>query len=372
MKKRKIFSTALLMVWGLIIWSGILTAQEHPIVVSIETAQTVYMVGQPIEIFISATNMSDEDYTMVFFCSQYINYQIDDFFDYFVDMNVYAIMVITYVNVPANETLTWTRTHLAEYYYLEPGEYTITGLITNTLGDVYYQPASTTIIVQNENTNDVIISVSTDKDIYLENEPIPITISAINPTDEAITLYFDTSLHTNYLIGDEFNYVIDMMIACLPYLNTITIEPNSYYDWEEVHLPEYYHLSPGVYTITGIVLGYGDDSTTITVVEEHQVEEESIVENKYNGFTLRNYPNPFNPDTTILFQLPKEGRVRITIYNSRGQLVNHLADKYYSKGEHSIVWDGKDFQDKVVPSGVYFSRLVHQNRVMMNKLLLLQ
>ncbi|HOT39748.1 MAG TPA: T9SS type A sorting domain-containing protein, partial [Candidatus Syntrophosphaera thermopropionivorans] len=71
----------------------------------------------------------------------------------------------------------------------------------------------------------------------------------------------------------------------------------------------------------------------------------------------QNYPNPFNPSTTIRFDLAKGGPVKLSIYNIKGQLVNCLVDDYLREGTHTIVWNGKDKQNRSVSSGIYFIRI---------------
>ncbi len=71
----------------------------------------------------------------------------------------------------------------------------------------------------------------------------------------------------------------------------------------------------------------------------------------------RNYPNPFNPGTTLDFGLPTAGRVRIGIYDVRGRLVTTLVDEVHSEGGYSVQWRGKDSRGRFVPSGQYFARL---------------
>ena len=77
---------------------------------------------------------------------------------------------------------------------------------------------------------------------------------------------------------------------------------------------------------------------------------------------LPNYPNPFNPETWIPYQLTKDSEVSITIYNVRGRVVRHLelryqhAGVYHSKGR-AAYWDGKNDLGEPVASGVYFYTL---------------
>lgn len=72
---------------------------------------------------------------------------------------------------------------------------------------------------------------------------------------------------------------------------------------------------------------------------------------------ITNYPNPFNPSTTIAFSLPDEGMVHLSVYNIRGQRVRELIDGSLPRGFHKVVWDGKDNGNRIVSSGLYFVRI---------------
>jgi hypothetical protein len=71
----------------------------------------------------------------------------------------------------------------------------------------------------------------------------------------------------------------------------------------------------------------------------------------------QNYPNPFNPETIIKFSLKEDSWVSLKIYNVLGQLVTSLVDEQKSAGEYSVLWNGKNGQDRLVTSGVYFYRI---------------
>jgi hypothetical protein len=70
-----------------------------------------------------------------------------------------------------------------------------------------------------------------------------------------------------------------------------------------------------------------------------------------------NQPNPFNPLTTIRFDLPEAGRVRLAIYDLRGKLVRGLVDGELPRGSQQAIWNGKDDAGRSVASGSYFARL---------------
>nr|HPH61728.1 FlgD immunoglobulin-like domain containing protein [Candidatus Syntrophosphaera sp.] len=70
-----------------------------------------------------------------------------------------------------------------------------------------------------------------------------------------------------------------------------------------------------------------------------------------------NYPNPFNPETTISFSLKEAGPVTLDIYNVKGQLVRRLVDEALNSGRHSVVFDGRDANGEPVSSGMYFCQM---------------
>jgi hypothetical protein len=71
----------------------------------------------------------------------------------------------------------------------------------------------------------------------------------------------------------------------------------------------------------------------------------------------QNVPNPFNPTTTIRFDLAAEAHVELRIYDVAGRLVRTLANQPMGRNLNAIVWDGLDLAGLPVPSGVYFYRL---------------
>lgn len=90
-------------------------------------------------------------------------------------------------------------------------------------------------------------------------------------------------------------------------------------------------------------------------------------------FTLfDNYPNPFNPETTIRYQLPEKGRVDLAIYNSLGQRVRTLVAGEQTTGSYSIRWDGRADSGHPVASGIYIYRLRAGNNSAANRMILLR
>jgi hypothetical protein len=71
----------------------------------------------------------------------------------------------------------------------------------------------------------------------------------------------------------------------------------------------------------------------------------------------QNTPNPFNPRTTIRFDLPAAGPVRLSVYDLTGRLVKVLVEGEIPAGSHEAVWDGRDASGRGMASGNYFARL---------------
>ncbi len=85
-----------------------------------------------------------------------------------------------------------------------------------------------------------------------------------------------------------------------------------------------------------------------------------------------NYPNPFNPQTTIEFQLLYSREIQLKIYNARGQFLKILAGGRYAAGTHKIIWDGTDANGEASASGIYFYVLQAGQEVYSRRMLLLR
>jgi hypothetical protein len=96
--------------------------------------------------------------------------------------------------------------------------------------------------------------------------------------------------------------------------------------------------------------GFGINSmpTPVSVQVETRPEVYSLADN---------YPNPFNPETTLKYQLPESADVMLEIYNMLGQVVRTLVNEQQSAGRYSIQWDARNDNGHSLSSGIYFYRI---------------
>jgi hypothetical protein len=85
-----------------------------------------------------------------------------------------------------------------------------------------------------------------------------------------------------------------------------------------------------------------------------------------------NYPNPFNPTTTISYSLPQTAPVELTIYNVKGQVVKHLVNEIQNSGNYKVSWGGTNDKNETVSSGFYFFKLTAGKDKIIEKMLMLK
>ena len=102
-----------------------------------------------------------------------------------------------------------------------------------------------------------------------------------------------------------------------------------------------------------------------------RIKDNPLIAERYDLIT--NYPNPFNPETTIRFQIKNAGNITLAVYNINGDLVNLLVnDRSYLQGTFELTWNGRNDNGKKVSSGVYFCRLMTETHVLSNKMMLVR
>lgn len=103
-----------------------------------------------------------------------------------------------------------------------------------------------------------------------------------------------------------------------------------------------------------------------------QQENQNNLPESGNILSATNYPNPFNPTTTISFNLATNDLVFVSVFNIKGQMVKELVKDQLTAGNHTIEWNGKDSNNKSVASGIYFYKISTSKDNDMGKMLLLK
>ncbi|MCD4665779.1 MAG: carboxypeptidase regulatory-like domain-containing protein, partial [Bacteroidales bacterium] len=135
----------------------------------------------------------------------------------------------------------------------------------------------------------------------------------------------------------------------------------------------------GTYTLTCELTGYETFTTEINVEGTEIIDIElKILSGIDNQFALQknvavtNYPNPFNSETTISYSIPLNNIVSIEIYDIQGKKIKTLVNGYQASGNHSVVWNGNDYNGKVVSSGIYYCCLRAGNSLITKKMIITQ
>jgi len=115
--------------------------------------------------------------------------------------------------------------------------------------------------------------------------------------------------------------------------------------------------------------GWYIDDVQITGVVDN---EDDLITTTASVMLHENYPNPFNPSTTISFSLPTQMPVRLDIYNLKGQLVKNLVNAELLSGNHKLVWNGLDNNNRSVASGIFYYRIRTSQGEQTKKMLLLK
>lgn len=104
----------------------------------------------------------------------------------------------------------------------------------------------------------------------------------------------------------------------------------------------------------------------------YPAEQEEPIPTTIEVLTVSNYPNPFNPTTTISFNLATDSNVSVEVYNVKGQKVKTLLNQKMVAGNNNVVWNGNDNNGNNVSSGIYFYKVETNQATVMKKIILLK
>jgi hypothetical protein len=202
--------------------------------------------------------------------------------------------------------------------------------------------------------------IETDAETYEYGQPIEITYFLYNPSSEPVDLELPCS--------NPFTYSIDEVwfhSGCWTVVLPLTIQPYSSFTASDTHTEA---VSIGSHCICGNFLDLNSPYVYINVVQTNT----DLFELSANDFSLSNYPNPFNPSTTIQFEIAEAREVALEIYNIKGQKVKTLVNENLQAGKHEIVWNGKDEKNQSVASGIYHYKLRTGKYIAHRKMILMK
>lgn len=236
----------------------------------------------------------------------------------------------------------------------------------------------------------------------------PDELSVINQ-DYLLTLFFDDyvdepglyyyQLRASYEYGDsELSQIVEVNVDNkleLPYFDP---EPGKYLDKVFLHILHesedaviYYTLDEsypdeGAEVYTGEILLKNDTTVKAIAFREGWIpsgllegffeikdssSDHSLI-SKYPTKLYPAYPNPFNPATNIKFSLSKNSYVEIVFYNIQGRRIYTLIEDFLDKGSYELIWNGRDYNNKPLSSGVYFYKMKTEDFNQVNKVIILK
>ncbi len=156
--------------------------------------------------------------------------------------------------------------------------------------------------------------------------------------------------HGHYMFNDwRYAFVLDSNFVSLGHLNGYNL---CFYE-------------PGCFLIPGSA-GVMKAKVDAIVSNDDNLQGSILLQ------SVRNYPNPFNPDTTIEYTVPKDGKVLVTIYNIKVQKVKELLHKQMLAGKLTVSWDGTDAGGRSLGSGLYFALIEQGNNRQVHKMMLMK
>ncbi len=196
---------------------------------------------------------------------------------------------------------------------------------------------------------------------YTATDPtLPVTLSHFSATLTAqnyVQLTWISQSESNlmgYNVYRSTNGDLSSAMQICPMIagtNTSMAQTYTYYDKELVEDGTYYYWLQSV-DLDGTTGFHGPVSVVFSINGDEGAPSIPTATKLDNA-----YPNPFNPNTTIRYQLKDPGKVKIDIYNLKGHPVRSFSRCHDAAGRYSIVWDGSDSSGNALPSGVYLYKM---------------
>lgn len=168
---------------------------------------------------------------------------------------------------------------------------------------------------------------------------------AIAPTSTSVWLYYDIDPPVQITDGCFYLALIQNAESSSFGLDTTNTDPPSRQTWE----------------FTGVWAPFRDQLISEYMIRctfDAETSAVALVDPIVASYTLlENFPNPFNPTTTIRYNMPNSGKVTLKVFDINGRLVNTLVNGQNPQGMHRIIWDGTDTYGNKMSSGIYFYQI---------------
>ena len=231
------------------------------------------------------------------------------------------------------------------------------------------QTLSTDIEIRDDETPSTAISLSADPSTLSENAAL--TTVVVTATLDGKVLPRAATVHL--VIDDASTATRDSDYAALftPSIEipagSITGTTNFYVDPRADNLAE----GDEIIRLIGTIDGLAGDEVEIVLTDPGAAK--AVVQTQPEAFSLaNNFPNPFNPATTIQYALPQAADVELIVYNAVGQVVRTLVAEYQSAGRYAVEWDATNDSGYRLSSGMYFYHLQADEFREVKKMLLLR
>lgn len=294
---------------------------------TIETDKSEYSIGEPVNITFKACNTGEETVKFEWTSTCHVDYYIDG---YKIPLGCYQIL--TQLILPPDSCHSWYFTITSDIYEIGEGIHIIWAKIIDY---IWYRDYTTISFGE--------LRVVDQSKYFCEGPQCDTTYIDIYSTNDTVTFYWDTPqlntclepLWSGWISSDTF-YVI--MLDTGPPCDCV-----DYF----ILTAKYAPFPNGKYTLKFLSGSY---ECIAFIVDQSNINDE-IYPEKF--ILYQNYPNPFNNSTAIRYDIPKDGLVKITIYNILGEKVVCLKNSYVEEGYKTIIWNGLDKLGNEVPTGVY-------------------
>lgn len=211
---------------------------------------------------------------------------------------------------------------------------------------------------------DVLFSTSGDTAVSITGKAVPVELSLFEASlqNEGVQLHWQTASESN-----NYGFEIERSADNVHFQKVGFVEGHGTTN----DIEEFYFLDKAVDADTRYYYRLKQLTTDGSV--EYSQAIVVFVEAPVSFDLFANYPNPFNPSTTIRYDLAAAGFVTLSVYDALGHLVKILAKENQAHGRQQVSWDGRDNKGDNVPSGLYFAKLsLNKTNVRTVKMLLIR